>query len=64
MDLQLVGNLGSAQNGNEGSLGVLQSFAHHADLFLDQVTANGGQIVGHAGSGSMGTVGGAKASFT
>ena len=59
-DVQLVGNLGAAQNGDEGTLGIGQGLAHDGDFLLHQVAADGGQIVRHTGGGGVGTVGGTE----
>ena len=55
-----VGNLGAAQNGHKGTLGLGEGSAHHGDLLLNQVAAHSGQIVGNALGGGMGPVGGAE----
>ena len=59
-DVQLVGDLGAAQNGDKRTLGISQSLAHDADFLGNQEAANSGQIVGHAGRGGMCAVGGAE----
>ena len=59
-DVELVGDLGAAEDGHEGTLGIGQSLAHDADFLLDEVAADGGQIVGHTGGGGVGAVGGAE----
>src|SRR5699024_4722744 len=52
--VQLVGNLGAAQDGGEGTNGIVHGVAQVADLLLHQV-ANSGilDVVGHAGGGAM-----------
>src|SRR5699024_7333994 len=59
-DVQLVGNLGAAQNSHEGTLGSSQSLAHDGNFLLHQVAGNGRQVVSHAGGGGVGTVSGAE----
>ena len=54
--VQLVGNLGAAQDRHEGTLGVGQSLAHDGHFLLDQVAADVGQVVSHTGGGSVGPV--------
>ena len=56
----LVGDLGTAQNGDQGTLGVIQGLAHELQLLLHQQTGDGGQVVGYALGGGVGTVGSAK----
>ncbi len=59
-DVELIGDLGAAQNGHEGTLRVCQSLAHDGHFLLHQVAADGGQVVGHTGGGGVGPVGGAE----
>ena len=56
----LVGNLGAAQDGDEGTLRVGQGGAHDGNFLLDQVAADSGEVIGHAGGRGMGSVGGAE----
>ena len=55
--VQLVGDLGTAQDGHEGTLRIGQSLAHDGNFLLHQVAADGGQVIRHTGGGGVGTVG-------
>ena len=55
-DPDLVGNLRTAENGDERSLRVGKRSAHDADLFFDQVAAYRGKIMGNALGGSVRSV--------
>ena len=55
-DANLVGDLGSAQNGNVGTLGVLRRLTEERQLLLHQEAGHGGQIVRHALVGCVGAM--------
>src|SRR5699024_7597368 len=59
-DADLGRDLGAAQNGNQGTLGVGQSAAHDLQLLLDQEAGHGGQVSGHASGGGVSAVHGAE----
>jgi len=59
-DVQLVGDLGAAEDCHKRALGIGQGLAHDADFLLDEEAADGGEIVRHAGGGGMRAVRGAK----
>ena len=56
----LVRDLGPAQDGHQGALGLLQGFAHEVELFLHQEPCHRGQVVGYALGGGVGPVGSAE----
>ena len=60
-DVQLVGDLGAAQDGGEGTDRIVDGVAQVADLLLHQV-AHGGvlDVVGDAGGGAVGAVAAAE----
>ena len=59
-DADLVRNLRAAEDGDKGALRIFQSAAHDLDFLLDQVAADGRQIIGQIGGRSLRTVGGAE----
>ena len=64
-DVQLVGDLGAAQDGDERTLGVVHGVAQEGDLLLHQVAdgavaAFGADEFGHADHGSVGAVRGTE----
>ena len=60
-DVQLVRNLGAAQNSGEGTLGIVHGVAEILDLLLHQVADSGIlDIVGHTGGGAVSAVAGAE----
>ena len=60
-DVQLVCNLGAAQNSGEGTLGIVHGVAEILDLLLHQVADSGIlDIVGHTGGGAVSAVAGAE----
>ena len=59
--VQLVGNLGSAQDGNEGTHRILNSVAEERDLLLHQIAYHTGiHELGHAYVGAVGTMSGTE----
>ena len=50
----LVGDLGAAEDGDEGTGGILKSLAHNGDFLLDQVAADSGKSAVHRNAGSGG----------
>ena len=54
-NIQFVGDLCAAENGNEGTFRIRQSLAHDRDFFFNQEAADGGHsgVLCYAGSGSM-----------
>ena len=60
-NVQLVRDLGAAQNGGEGTLGIVHGVAEVLDLLLHQVADSGVlDIVGHTGGGAVSAVAGAE----
>ena len=59
-DVDLVGNLRAAQDGNERTGRVGKRLAHDGDFLLDQEAADSRQVVGNAGSRGMRAVRGAE----
>ena len=59
-DVDLVRDLGAAQNGDERAGRVGKRLAHDGDLLLDQEAAHSRQIVGDAGGGGVRAVRGAE----
>ena len=59
-DVQLIRDLRAAEDGDERTGGIGQRLAHHRDLFLDQVAADGGQVLRHAGGRGVRAVHGAE----
>ncbi len=59
-DVDLVGDLGTAEDSDEGTLGIVQSLAHDAQFLLDEQASVGGQIGGNTGGGGVGAVHGAE----
>jgi len=55
-----VGDLGTAQNGDEGAFRIVKRTAHDVELFLDQVAADSRQVVSQTCGRGVGAVGGAK----
>ena len=56
----LGADLGAAQNGHQGTLGVGQSAANEIQFLLDQEAGNGRQIIGHTSGGGVGAMHGAE----
>ena len=56
----LLRDLAAAQNGDQGTLGVVQGAADDLQLLLDKEAGHGGQVVGHTGGGGVGAVDGAE----
>ena len=56
----LVADLGAAENGDEGTFGLLERLAEVGQLLLHQETGYGGQMGGHTGGACMGPVGAAE----
>ena len=56
----LGGNLGTAQNGDQRTLGVGQSAADEVQFLLDQEAGNGRQVSGHTGGGGVSTMDGTE----
>ena len=59
-DADLAADLAAAQNGDQRTLGVGQRAADDLQLFLNEETGHGGQVVGHTGGGGVGAVNGAE----
>ena len=59
-DLDLVGDLRAAQDGDEGTLRLVEHAGERGDLALHEVTGIGGQKRRDAGRGGMGAVRGAE----
>ena len=55
-DADLIGDLGAAEDRDEGSLRVFQRAADVFEFLLDQETADSGQIIGNAGGGGVGAM--------
>ena len=59
-DADLIADLGAAQDGHEGALGIVQRAAHDLQLTGHQQTADGGQVGCHTGGGGVSAVDGAE----
>ena len=59
-DGDLVGDLGAAEDSDEGALRIVQRLAHDGQLLVDQQTGISGQIGGNTCGGGMGAVNGAE----
>ena len=62
-DVQFIGNLGAAQNGDEGVLGMFQRIGHDGEFLFDEESANGGfdqSLFNDRGRGGVAAVCGAE----
>ena len=57
---QLVSDLSTAQDGDEGTLGVGQSLAHDGNFLLYQVAGNSGQVISNTSGGGVSTMSGTE----
>ena len=59
-NVELIGNLSTAEDCNEGTCGIFERFAHYADFLLDEVAASCGEVISNACSGSVRSVSGTE----
>ena len=59
-DADLGGNLGTADDGDEGALGIGEDTGQRVDLLLEQEAGDGRQVSGGAHDGTLGAVSGAE----